>query len=413
MAERASKDSHGLRHSEEFFKMVRLMDMELEADEDYLWIAEAAMKCPLGEEWKEFEDADGNPAYYHPRLKILQTTNPILDKFAAMFKRQKAYTTAMQRGPAPKTNIATRLSVIVNETLNRCHRGLPPVTPELVEKTCILLGINTGQQHLIARTVKMELDQFVEQQYELATAVGQVVDAEDFINNIRGVMIDLEVIRKPDDVIMCSEVPGRPAEVKCEQCKDFFSQAGFNLTHATGKRRGHSTLPVEQRVCTRYPDRLATCEVNGEFYCDEAYDDAVQEDPTLRKAPKKVLGGLKCSEIPTRVAEVLVEEEFELYCWEAFIKLHRKGKRRWTGCGGRLVPCVFDQDMHLWRAGEMLPQEEAQELIDRCRLTAEGGPWCAFRDDNQNTYWYHWTDKVIVTESPFRRKGNPALHAGG
>ena len=107
----------------------------------------------------------------------------------------------------------------------------------------------------------MELDQFVEQQYELATAVGQVVDAEDFINNIRGVMIDLEVtmhlaralpdytcrvsdasqcdsgrasryffllqvIRKPDDVIMCSEVPGRPAEVKCEQCKDFFSQAG-------------------------------------------------------------------------------------------------------------------------------------------------------------------------------------------
>ena len=39
----------------------------------------------------------------------------------------------------------------------------------------------------------MELDQFVEQQYELATAVGQVVDAEDFINNIRGVMIDLEV----------------------------------------------------------------------------------------------------------------------------------------------------------------------------------------------------------------------------
>ena len=41
--------------------------------------------------------------------------------------------------------------VIVNETLNRCHRSLPPVTPELVEKTCILLGINTAKQHLIAR----------------------------------------------------------------------------------------------------------------------------------------------------------------------------------------------------------------------------------------------------------------------
>jgi hypothetical protein len=402
------KGGKKIRQTEEFFKTCRTLGIDLDFDEDYFWIAEAAMKCPLGDEWKQFQDADGNPAYYHPRLKILQTTNPILDKFAAMFKRQKAYTSAMTKGPAPKTNVATRLSVIVNETLNRCHRGLTPVTPELVEKTCILLGINTAKQHLIARTVKMELDSFVESQYELATAVGAVVDAEDFIEKIHEVMVDLDVMRKPDDVIVCSEIPGRPAEVKCEQCKDFFSQQGFNLTHATGKRRGHSTLPVLQKVCSRYPDRLATCEVNGEYYSDEAYDEAVKEDPDLKKAPKKVLGGLKCSEYATRVAEVLVEEESELYCWEAFIKLHRKGKRRWTGTGGRLVPCVFDQDGHLWRAGTMLPQVEAQELIDRCRMVADGGAWCAFRDDNQNTYWYHWAEKVTTQVSPFRNKGLPA-----
>merc|ERR1712224_167212 len=138
-----------------------------------------------------------------------------------------------------------------------------------------------------------------------------------------------------------------------------FSQQGFNLTHATGKRRGHSTLLVEQKVCSRYPDRLATCEVNGEYYSDEAYDEAIKEDPDLKKAPKKVLGGLKCSEYPNRVAEVLVEKE-------------------------------------------------AQELIDRCRMIADGDPWCAFRDDNLNTYWYHWADKVTTSISPFRNKGLPA-----
>ena len=34
-------------------------------------------RCELGDEWKKFDDAAGNPAYYHPRLKILQTTNPV------------------------------------------------------------------------------------------------------------------------------------------------------------------------------------------------------------------------------------------------------------------------------------------------------------------------------------------------
>jgi len=53
-----------------------------------------------------------------------------------------------------------------------------------------------------------ELDSFVESQYELATAVGAVVDAEDFIQKIREVMVDLEVIRKPDEVMSAARFPG-------------------------------------------------------------------------------------------------------------------------------------------------------------------------------------------------------------
>merc|ERR1712166_689507 len=130
-------------------------------------------------------------------------------------------------------------------------------------------------QHGIARNVKMSLDAFVEDQYELATAVGQVVEPKDFLKVIHDAMVDLDVYRRPDEVLLCTEIKGRPAEVKCEQCKDFFSLEGFKITHSTGKRRGHSTLTVEQQVCSIYPYRLATCEVGGVYYCDDAYDEAV------------------------------------------------------------------------------------------------------------------------------------------
>lgn len=342
-----------------------------------------------------FEDATGEPAYYHPRLKLLQQEHPVQQKFRHMFLRVKKMFEEMRDGQVPKTNVATRLKVIINETMNRCHRGLPPVTPELVEKTCILLGVNSSAQHNIARMVKMSLDTFVERSYELATQVGAVPEAEDFLKLIREAQVELEVRRKPDEVVMCTEIPGKPATVKCEQCKDFFSAEGFRITHATGKRLFHSTLSVDQKVCSVTQNQLATCEVNGVLYCDDAYEQAARDDPEIRSMPKKVLAGLACSQYPKRTVDVVCEECIDLFCWEGFIELHRKGKRRFH------IPLVFDTDGRLWRAGQVMPPEEAQTLIDRCRLVAEGGPWCAFRDDNLNTYWYHWSDKLSTTVSPF------------
>lgn len=381
--------------SEKLHQTCQALGMDMAKDEEFLWIAEAAMDEPLDEEWKEFEDATGEPAFYHPRLKLLQTEHPVRGKFKAMFHRVKTMFEDMREGQVPKTNVATRLSVIINETMNRCHRGYPPVTPELVEKTCLLLGVNSSVQHSLARMVKMALDTFVERSYELATQVGAVPDSNDFLKLIREAQVELEVRRKPDDVVMCTEIPGKPADVKCEQCKDFFSFEGFRVTHATGKRRGHSTLSVQQKVCSVDPSQLATCEVNGVLYCDDAYEQVTRDDPELRKMPKKVLAGLSCSQYPKRASDVVCEECLDLFCWEGFIEIHRKGKRRFH------TPLVFDAQGHLWRAGQIMPPEEAQTLVDRCRLIAQGGPWCAFRDDNLNTYWYHWQDKLTTTTSPF------------
>ena len=46
-----------------------------------------------------------------------------------------------------------------------------------------------------------------------------------------------DMTTKPDPIVMCTEYEDRPAVVKCEQCKDFFSREGFAQTHLTGKRK--------------------------------------------------------------------------------------------------------------------------------------------------------------------------------
>ena len=57
----------------------------------------------------------------------------------------------------------------------------------------------------------------------------------------------------------------------------------------------------------------------------------------------EVLGGLSCSEYPATVAEVLCEDCSDLYCWEAFIELHRRGNRL------RHVPLRLDAEGQLYR----------------------------------------------------------------
>ena len=49
-------------------------------DEQLLWIAEHAMKVELPPDWVEFEDDDGNQAYYHARTKRLTTEHPVIFK---------------------------------------------------------------------------------------------------------------------------------------------------------------------------------------------------------------------------------------------------------------------------------------------------------------------------------------------
>lgn len=361
-------------------------------DEQLLWIAEHAAHVDLPPDWVSFEDDGGQTAYYHAKTKRLTTQHPIVTKYKAFVDKVRKF---QERMGTTSRKVKPHLAVIMNEVLNRIHRELPPITPELLERLAVLLYIDTNTEHSLTRRVKIAIESYAEDQYDIAVQAQMKADMDAFLQEVRHQQVFLEVLSKPDQVIMCTEIENQPARVKCEQCKDFFSLEGFSQTHSTGKRKNHTTLKCEQTVCSIYTDQLATCEVDNTLFCDRAYEEIANRQPHIRQKRKKVLGGLACSEYAGRVAEVLCEDCSDLFCWEAYIELHRRGNRL------RHVPLKLDADGQLYRGGELMTPEECARLIDRARLARDGGPWLAFQDDQLNTYWYHLTDKVTTHSNPY------------
>mmetsp|Transcript_80236 Transcript_80236/g.227194 ORF Transcript_80236/g.227194 Transcript_80236/m.227194 type:complete len:395 (-) Transcript_80236:145-1329(-) len=368
------------------------LGLEGKANEQLLWIADHAAHVELPTDWTEFEDDEGQMAYYHAKTKLLITEHPIITKYRRFVDKVRKFQERMGTG---NKKVKPHLAVIMNEVLNRIYKELPPITPELIERLAVLLWIDTAVEHSLTRRVKIAIESYAEDQYDIAIQAYQKADMDSFLNEVRNEQIRTEVLTKPDDVIMCAEIEGQPARVKCEQCKDFFSLEGFAATHSTGKRKSHTTVKCEQTTCSIYTDQRATCEVDNTLFCDRAYEEVATRQPHVRQKRKKILGGLACSEYAGKVAEVLCEDCSDLFCWEAYIELHRRGNRL------RHVALRLDSEGQLYRAGQLLSPEECARLIDRARLAREGGPWLAFQDDQLNTYWYHLSDKVTTQQNPY------------
>eukprot|EP00747_Dinoflagellata_sp_TGD_P162996 gnl/TRDRNA2_/TRDRNA2_181232_c0_seq1.p2 gnl/TRDRNA2_/TRDRNA2_181232_c0~~gnl/TRDRNA2_/TRDRNA2_181232_c0_seq1.p2 ORF type:complete len:393 (-),score=108.62 gnl/TRDRNA2_/TRDRNA2_181232_c0_seq1:69-1247(-) len=368
------------------------LGMDPVKEEQLMWIAEHAVRVQLPSDWTQFEDDDGQKVYYQPKTKRLTTQHPILTKYQNFLQSVRKL---QERTGTINKKVKPHLAVVLNEVLNRVNRELPPSTPEIIERLAVLLQIDSSIEHTLTRRLKAALEVYAEDQYDLAVQAHSKADMDTFLNEIRSEQIRIEVLQKPEDVIMCTEIENQPARVKCEQCKDFFSLEGFSKTHQTGKRMEHTTVKCEQVTCSVYTDQLATVEVDNVLFCDKAYDQVASRRPEIRQKRKKVLGGLPCSEIPQRVAEVLCEDCSDLYSWEAFIQLHRRGNRI------RHIPLRVDEEGQLYRAGTLLSADETARLVDRARFAREGGPWLAFQDDQLNTYWYHLSDKVTTTQNPY------------
>merc|ERR1712070_764509 len=237
------------------------------------------------------------------------------------------------------------------------------------------------------------LEAYVEKKFELSTFNYDLQDPVEFLRQIRKKQNQVDVIKKPNSIVMCQECEKKAAVVKCEQCKDYFCQDCFNSTHATGKRRAHVTSDVEQLVCAAYEDRVATCQCVqcGLFYSDEGFLYVHAFDasrPDLRNHLKRVINGLVCLECEHYNASVLCEDCVDLFCTECFIKLHRKGKRR------QHVHLTIDNTGQIFRGGFLVPPEERESLIKMARATKQDDPEIAFKDDNFRTYLYNLKTKV-------------------
>jgi len=381
-----------VRSTQKYRDAIKELSLDPKKDDQLLWIAEHAANVELPPDWVDFADDNGEKAYYQPKTKRLTKQHPVVTKYHQFVAKVRKF---QERTGTLNKKLKPHLAVVVNEVLNRCYRELPPITPEILERLAVLLYIDTAIEHQLTRRVKLAIEAYAEDQYDIALQAQQKADMDGFINEVREEQIRLEVLSKPDTVIMCTEVEGAPARVKCEQCKDFFSLEGFAGTHSTGKRKNHTTLKCEQTTCSIYTDTLATCEVDNTLFCDRAYAEVAARQPHLRQKRKKILGGLACSEYAGKRAEVLCEDCSDLFCWEAFIEMHRRGNRT------RHVPLRVDPDGQLLRAGELLSPEDGARLIDRARLAREGGPWLAFQDDQLTTYWYHLRDKHTTLQNPY------------
>lgn len=362
----------------------------------WMWIVRASIGAPLPEGWDDFLDEEDQKAYYHGKTKRLQRTHPMLDRFTFLYKKLKDVN---DRGGKIETErkMESMLYVIMNELLNRCNRELPPVTPEILERCALLFAVDTTEDFRMTNIIKTAMADYAEEQYDVLVTTQTKLTVQNFIDRVRKEMIKIEVYGKPDDTVMCSEYPEKPAVVKNLVTFDFYSLEGFAATHATGKRRFHETAKVEQMVCSIYPRKLATCEVDNQFYSDEGYRFVLGKHPAMRSKHLKILGGYRCQEYNKR-ADVLTEDTLEFISWEGYFKLFRH--KQLTGQIYQYL-LTIDEDGYFYRMGQRLPPEEASRLVDKARFLAGGGEWTSFTDDQHDAYWYNLKDKVVTKTNPY------------
>jgi hypothetical protein len=386
-------------------RIAEVLTVDLRKEAHFLWLVELAAEAELPSDWKEVIDEQGSRAYYHPKLKLLQKDHPVLHRFKQLYSKQKVFIKKHNRptGQLGEEKIQQQLGVILNEVFNRAHKELPPVTPELVETLCLLLNVDSTTEARITQLIKQTCDLFVERRYAITQNTQSVCDPAEFLAIVRRENVRVGVIEKPMEVVFCQECEKKSAKIKCEQCRDFFCKTCFAETHATGKRKAHSTIWLEQDVCGVCDERLAESIVapndpnDAKMFCEICYVRETAEHADLKKLPKKLIHGVFCLECHGNKAEIICEHCVDLFCAQCHLKVHRKGRR------AKHNALYIDQSSgEVWRAGNVLPAEDAQGLIDKARVrAAKDSPWVSFKDDNWNVYWFNFADKARTNVCPF------------
>lgn len=121
-----------------------------QTEEHLLWLVDAAASVELPEVWITFPDDDGRAVYYHERKLFITRKHPMLQRFKVYAEQLQKFYQTLSSKALNSTKIRAHLAVILNEVLNRCHRELPPMTPVLLERTAVLLGIDTTSEFVLS-----------------------------------------------------------------------------------------------------------------------------------------------------------------------------------------------------------------------------------------------------------------------
>ena len=276
------------------------------------------------------------------------------------------------------------------------ERGTFSATPSLLDIIAGLTNVVTREDFFLVRVLKISLETYHAKQYDLSLLVRDLIQPIEHLREIERLKVRDDVCRIPTSVIMCDECEKRSCVLKCEQCQDHFCQECFDELHATGNRRSHMTLEIEQLVCIACDCVVADCQCVqcGTFFCSPCFAAIHQSRSDLLKHRKRNISGLVCQECEHSHATVICEDCLDLFCSPCFLKFHSKGQRK------KHAHLTVDPNGQVFRGGIPIPLSEAQSVISSARSNQSYSPWLAFKDSEGRSYWHNFETGQESDESP-------------
>eukprot|EP00922_Rhytidocystis_sp_ex-Travisia-forbesii_P053622 GHVS01079585.1.p1 GENE.GHVS01079585.1~~GHVS01079585.1.p1 ORF type:complete len:300 (-),score=48.68 GHVS01079585.1:16-915(-) len=299
-----------------------------------MWIAEQAADASIPEGWQEVVDQSGETVYYNSHQQKLQRVHPLVERFARLYHKHKAFyqhTQELQAIPNATDESEANLKNLISKIRRRVeHLQLPPCTPQILEKLAALCRVDTNREFYLVRSLKVTLEGYIKNRLSLETLVRDVASPLSILRGIEEQQTRFPFPRMPTTLLLCTECEARAAVCRCVECKDLFCRGCFSRLHSNGRRREHTPARIEQLACSGCDRMLPSsqCLQCGLFFCSPCFEKAHSTRAELLHHTKQMITGLVCLECEQLTATVVCEPCADLLCTGCFGKLHKKGQRR-------------------------------------------------------------------------------------
>ena len=284
-----------------------------------------------------------------------------------------------------------RFRDLLHKIEDRVNAQFPVCSPDILLELASLLGVDSVKEHQLMCVLQSTLESYVDAKYDLTNLL---LDLHDPIVALRDLYSQQrELCGKTNTIIICQECDKKSAVLRCEICEDSYCQECFDILHATGNRRTHQCVELEQLVCVICDKQMASsqCIQCGSFFCDVCFQ-TVHSTGTLLSHRKRTVSGLVCQECEHTHAAIVCEDCVDLFCAQCYAKLHKNGNRTTHSY------LAIDANGQLFKQGLLVPTHEAQKLIDHARASLS--PWMRFDTDKWEPFWYNFQTDMRTNVCP-------------